>query len=85
MRWMMVFYHQHTNQFMSPYVLRTRQSNYDPYNPTLPFREIFASNREIRIWGAKTKATYLSIAHKTKETDWTTVFVDWSHSGGKQG
>ena len=53
-------------------------SNYDEGNPDLPFREISASNKEIRIWGAKTKSSYVPIEHKAKETDWTTVFVEWS-------
>ena len=57
-------------------------SNYDEDNPTLAFRKISASNKEIRIWGAKTKSSYVSIAHKTKETDWTTVFVEWSNKQG---
>ena len=51
-------------------------SNYDEDNPNLPFREISASNKEIRIWGAKTKSSYVPTGHETKETDWKTVFVD---------
>ena len=34
-------------------------SNYDDENPILPFREISASNNEIRVWGAKTKLSYV--------------------------
>ena len=56
-------------------------SNYDEDNPDFPFREISASNKEIRIRGAKTKLSYVSIEHKAKETDWTTVFVEWSNNG----
>ena len=56
-------------------------SDRDDVNLTLPFREISASNKEIRTWGAKTKLSYVPIEHETKETDWTTVFVEWSNNG----
>ena len=55
---------------------RTIISNYDEDNPNLPFREVSASNKEIGIWGAKTKSSYEPIEHEAKETDWTTVFVE---------
>ena len=51
-------------------------SNYDEGNSSFPFREISASNKVIRIWGAKTKSSYVPIKHKTKKTGWTTVFVE---------
>ena len=41
-----------------------------------PFREISASNKEIRIWRVKTKSSYIPIEHEAKETEWTTVFVE---------
>ena len=56
-------------------------SNYDEDNPNLPFREISASNKEIRIWGAKTKSSYVPLEHETKETDGTTVFAEWPNNG----
>ena len=56
-------------------------SDRDDVNPTLPFREISASNKEIRIWGAKTKSSYVPIEHDTKQADWNTVFVEWSKNG----
>ena len=56
-------------------------SNYDEDNPNLPFREISASNKEIRIWGAKAKSSHVPIEHETKETDWTTVFAECPNNG----
>ena len=56
-------------------------SNYDEDNPNLPIQEIFALNKEIRIWGAYTKSPYIPIEHETKETDWTTVFIEWANNG----
>jgi hypothetical protein len=60
---------------------QTILSSYDPDNPEIPFREISASNKEIRIWGMKTKS-YVTIKHKTTKTDWTTVFVEWHSTIG---
>ena len=61
---------------------QTIVTNYDSNNPDLPIREISASNREIRIWGAKTKTSYVSIEHKTKKNEWTTLFVQWTKHEG---
>ena len=61
---------------------QTIVSNYDPANPHTPFREISASNKEIRIWDAKTDSSYVPIEHKTKKNEWTTVFVEWSDHDG---
>ena len=75
----MLFYHQLNPIYSLRNVLgsgeqdKTSISNYDEDNPNLPFREISASNKEIRIWGAKTKSSYVPIEHETKEIDWTTV------------
>ena len=30
---------------------------------------------------ANTKSPYVPIEHETKETDWTTVFVEWPNNG----
>ena len=50
------------------------------------FRGISASNKEIRIWGVKNdEKKYLPIPHKTKRTEWTTMFVEWSNINGNQG
>ena len=49
--------------------------------PTLPFREISASNKEIRIWGVDTDTTYLSIEYKSKKNEWITLFVEWHTNG----
>ena len=40
-------------------------SSYVEDNPNIPFREISASNKEIRIWGAETKSSssYIQIDH----------------------
>ena len=57
---------------------QTIVTNYDPDNPTIPFREISATSTEIHIWGASIDGTNLSsvpIHHLTRE--WTTVFVEW--------
>ena len=65
-------------------------SSYESANPGDPFREISASYKEIRIWGAKTKSSYVLIEHKTKKNEWTTIFVEWSdhessfHVNGKE-
>ena len=61
---------------------QTIVSNYDVANPDAAFREISASNKEIRIWGAKTDSSYIPIEHKTKRNEWTTVFVKWSDNEG---
>ena len=61
---------------------QTIVTNYDDDNPNLPFREISASSKEIRIRGAKTKSLYVPIEHEAKETEWTTVFVEWSKPEG---
>ena len=53
---------------------QTITSNYDDDNPDLPFREISASSKEMRIWGVKTDSTYVPIENKTKKNDWTNVF-----------
>ena len=50
-----------------------------------PFREISASSKEIRIWGAKTKSSYIPIEHVTKKHEWTTVFVEWSNIDDNRG
>ena len=47
-----------------------------------PFREISASNKEIRVWGVDTQTSYLSIEHRTKKNEWTTIFVEWSNKEG---
>ena len=57
-------------------------SNYDPDNPDLPFRGMSASSKEIRIWGTKTKSSYVPIEHDTIKNEWTTVFVEWSNHEG---
>ena len=50
------------------------------------FRGVSASNKEIRIWGAKNNdKSYLSIPHETKRTDWTTLLVEWSNINGNEG
>ena len=36
----------------------------------------------MRIWGAKTKSSYVPIEHKTKKNEWTTVFVEWTDREG---
>ena len=51
-------------------------SSYDSDNPGDTFREISASNKEIRIWGAKTKSSYVPIEHEARKTDWATVLVE---------
>ena len=53
-------------------------SSYVEDNPNIPFREISASNKEIRIWGAETKSSssYIQIDH-TEETDRTD---EWSNN-----
>ena len=61
---------------------QTIVSNYDPANPHASFREISASNKEIRIWDAKTKTSYVPIEHKTKKNEWTTILVQWSDHDG---
>ena len=51
-------------------------SNFDSDNPQLSFREITATNSEIRIWGVKNgELSYVTIQHVTRE--WTTLFVEW--------
>ena len=45
---------------------QTIVTNYDEDNPNLPFREISASNKEIWIWGAKNKSSYVPIEQQKK-------------------
>ena len=61
-------------------------TDYDSNNPDFPFRGISASNKEIRIWGAQNHdKSYLPIPHKTKRTEWTTLFVEWSNINDNRG
>ena len=61
-------------------------TDYDASNPGFPFRGISASNKEIRIWGAQNHdKSYLPIPHKTKQTEWTTLFVEWSNINDHRG
>ncbi len=46
-----------------------------------PFCEISASNKEIRVWGADSKTSYVPIKYETKKTTWTTIFVEWKSNG----
>ena len=54
-------------------------SNYDDANPDDPFRAISASSKEIRIWGTKTRSSYISIKHVVGKNEWTTLLVEWSN------
>lgn len=54
-------------------------------NPT-KFRGISASNKEIRIWGAKNnKLSYIPIEYESKKGDWITVFASWSDMNENAG
>ena len=77
---MLLFYHLPNPNLVLGDQDQTIIPNYDKDNPTLPFCEISRLNEVIQIWGAKTKSLYFSIKRKTKETDWTTVFVEWSNN-----
>ena len=45
----------------------------------IPFRGISATNKEVRIWGAKTSSKYFSIKHESTKGSYTTVFVEWKN------
>ncbi len=61
-------------------------SDYSSGSPDSTFRGISASNKEIRIWGAKNHdKSYLPIPHKTKRTEWTTLLVEWSNINRNEG
>ena len=45
----------------------------------IPFRGISATNKEVRIWGAKTSSKYFSIKHESTKGSWTTVMVEWKN------
>ena len=46
-----------------------------------PFCEISASNKEIRVWGADSKTSYVPIKYETRKNKWTTIFVEWKSNG----
>ena len=60
-------------------------SNYDDYNPDEPFRAISASSKEIRIWGTKTRSSYIPIEHVVGKNEWTTLLVEWSNINDNRG
>ena len=53
----------------------------DWQNWSTTFRGVSASSKEVRIWGVKNndELPYLSIPHKTKRSEWTTLLVEWSN------
>ena len=58
----------------------------DRTNSHDPFRGISASNKEIRIWGAKNnKLSYIPIEYESKKNEWITVFASWSNMNTNVG
>ena len=60
-------------------------SNYDDGDPDEPFRAISASSKEIRIWGTKTRSSYIPIEHVVGKNEWTTLLVEWSNINDNRG